>query len=92
MIEAVKFWNEPNNISHWDFQIDKEWRTYSDMVRLASRALKAEKPEIIRVLGGISPIDPLFIRRLNGFGTLTDLNAIAVHGFPLDWNHRHINE
>jgi beta-xylosidase len=92
MIEAVKFWNEPNNMSHWDFQIDKEWRTYSDMVKLAARAVKAEKPEIIRVLGGISPIDPLFIRRLNGFGTLADLNAIAVHGFPLDWNHWHINE
>ena len=26
MIEAVKFWNEPNNLSHWDFQLDPEWR------------------------------------------------------------------
>jgi beta-xylosidase len=92
MIEAVKFWNEPNNISHWDFRIDKEWHTYSGMVKLAAQAVKAENPEIIRVLGGISPIDPLFIQRLNGFGTLIDLNAIAVHGFPLDWNHWHINE
>ena len=92
MIEAVKFWNEPNNISHWDFGIDTEWRIYSEMVKLATQAVKAEKPEIIRVLGGISPIDPLFIQRLNGFGTLADLNAIAVHGFPLDWNHWHINE
>ena len=92
MIEAAKFWNEPNNISHWDFGIDTEWRTYSEMVKLAAQAVKAEKPEIIRVLGGISPIDPLFIQRLHSFGTLTDLNAIAVHGFPLDWNHWHINE
>lgn len=92
MIEAVKFWNEPNNMSHWDFGVDKEWHTFSNMVKLAAKAVQAEKPHVLRVLGGISPIDPLFIQRLNGLGTLADLNAIAVHGFPLDWNHWHINE
>jgi beta-xylosidase len=59
---------------------------------MAAQAVKAEKPELLRILGGISPIDPLFIQRLNGLGTLADLNAIAVHGFPLDWNHWSIDE
>jgi len=86
MIEAVKFWNEPNNKSHWAFEIDPEWRTYAEMVKLAAQAVKAEKPNILRVLGGISPIDPSFINRMQGYGALQDLNAIAVHGFPLDWN------
>jgi len=86
MIEAVKFWNEPNNKSHWAFEIDPEWRIYAEMVKLAAQAVKAEKPDILRVLGGISPIDPSFINRLQSYGTLDDLNAIAVHGFPLDWN------
>ncbi len=39
MIEAVMFWNEPNNKSHWDFEVDPEWRAYAEMVKLASRAV-----------------------------------------------------
>jgi beta-xylosidase len=86
MIEAVTFWNEPNNKSHWDLEIDPEWRMYSAMLETAARAVKAECPRVLRVLGGISPIDPSFIRRLQAFGAMGDLEAVAVHGFPLDWN------
>lgn len=86
MIEAVTFWNEPNNKSHWDPEVDPEWRIYSDMVKTAAQAVKAERPNVLRVLGGISPIDPGFILRLQEFGVLEDLDAVAVHGFPLDWN------
>ncbi len=41
MIEAVKLWNEPNNKSHWDFELDKDWRIYSRLVRLAGEAVRA---------------------------------------------------
>lgn len=86
MVEAVKFWNEPNNKSHWDFLIDTEWRMFADMVKLAAQAVKAEKPGLTKVLGGMSPIDPSFLQRLQGFEALNDIDAIAIHGFPLDWN------
>lgn len=92
MIEAVMLWNEPNNLSHWDFEIDTEWSVYAEMVRLAALAVKAENPKIIRVLGGISPIDPAFITRMHDKGALEYLDVVAVHGFPLDWNHWTINE
>ena len=92
MIEAVTFWNEPNNKSHWDMEVDPEWRLYADMVKLAAKAVKAERPRVVRVLGGISPIDPLFIRRMQGYGAMDDLDAVAVHGFPLDWNLWSIHE
>lgn len=92
MIEAVKFWNEPNNKSHWDFEVDPEWHMYAEMVKLAAQAAKAENPGILRVLGGMSPIDPFFLERLQKAGALDDLNAVAVHGFPLDWNLWNINE
>ncbi|MDQ4140207.1 MAG: beta-xylosidase, partial [Bacteroidota bacterium] len=92
MIEAVKFWNEPNNKSHWDPLLDPDWSIYAEMVKMAAAALKAEKPEILRVLGGISPIDPFFIQRLMNYGTLENLDAVAVHGFPLDWNLWQIHE
>jgi len=44
------------------------------------------------VLGGISPIDPDFLRVLDGHGALGQLDAVAVHGFPLDWNHWMLEE
>jgi beta-xylosidase len=44
------------------------------------------------VLGGISPLDPEFILTLEKQGVLEVLDAVAVHGFPLDWNHWQIND
>jgi beta-xylosidase len=92
MIEAVKFWNEPNNKSHWAFEIDPEWKIFSGMVRLAAQAVKAEKPDVLRVMGGISPIDPFFVQTLEKNGGLENIDAVAVHGFPLDWNLWQIHE
>lgn len=92
MIEAVKLWNEPNNMSHWDFEIDADWSIYARMVRAASAAVAAERPELPRVLGGISPIDPNFICLMARHGVLQHVDVVAVHGFPLDWNHWQIHE
>jgi beta-xylosidase len=92
MIEAIKFWNEPNNKSHWDFAIDPEWRMYSEMVKAASNAVSSENASLTRVLGGISPIDRHFITRLRAQGVLEAVDVVAVHGFPLDWNHWQIHE
>jgi beta-xylosidase len=87
MIEAVKFWNEPNNKSHWDLELDPGWVRYAEMVKLATSAVRTESPGLTRVLGGISPIDPAFIQTLAAAGVLDTVDAVAVHGFPLDWNH-----
>jgi beta-xylosidase len=92
MIEAVKFWNEPNNKSHWDLALDPGWTRYAEMVKLACAAVAAENPDLTRVLGGISPIDPAFLQRLANAGVLDVVHAVAVHGFPLDWNHWLIHE
>lgn len=92
MIEAVMIWNEPNNLSHWDFQLDPSWEQFAAMARLAGAAVRAEAPGLVRVLGGISPIDPAFIANLAAKGGLDEVDAIGVHGFPLDWNHWKIDE
>lgn len=86
------FWNEPNNVSHWDFTIDPEWQAFADMVKLAAQAVRAENPDVVRVLGGISPIDPNFVLNMRAQCVLGSLDAMAVHGFPLDWNHWCIDE
>ena len=92
MVEAVMFWNEPNNKSHWDIQLDPEWRQFSEMVKLATRAVAAENSSVLRVLGGMSPIDPGWVKRMEEYGVLETLDAIAVHGFPLDWNNWMLDE
>ncbi|HZT39728.1 MAG TPA: glycosyl hydrolase [Bryobacteraceae bacterium] len=92
MIEAVMLWNEPNNLSHWDFELDPEWAMFAEMMKLASNAIKAENARLLKVLGGISPIDPMFMERMRGFCVLSHVDAVAVHGFPLDWNHWMIHE
>jgi beta-xylosidase len=92
MLEAVMIWNEPNNKSHWDFEIDPDWNAFAEMARLAGQAIAAEDTQMPRVLGGISPIDPLFIQNMQGQGVLEHVDAVAVHGFPLDWNHWMLEE
>ena len=86
MIEAAMIWNEPNNKSHWDPEVDPDWARFSEMVIRAGHAIGAANPHLTRVLGGMSPIDPQFVRRLEAHGALEALDALAVHGFPLDWN------
>lgn len=92
MVEAVMLWNEPNNLSHWDFKIDPEWKMFAEMVKAASRAIRQEAPGLPIVLGGISPIDPNFIELMGSHGVLDAVDIVAVHGFPLDWNHWKIND
>jgi beta-xylosidase len=92
MIEAVMLWNEPNNMSHWDFEVDRDWVIFAQMVNQAADAVRAERPQLTRVLGGMSPIDAGFVDNLKRKGVLEHVDALAVHGFPLDWNHWQIHE
>lgn len=92
MIEAIKLWNEPNNLSHWDFSMDPDWRQFSEMIILAAEAIRSRNPHLPLVLGGMSPIDPQFLSLLRAHGAIDAVDAVAVHGFPLDWNHWKIDE
>ena len=86
MIEAAMIWNEPNNKSHWDIALDPDWSRYADLVIRAGGAIHAVNPAVVRVLGGMSPIDPAWLARMAAHGALDAVDAVAVHGFPLDWN------
>lgn len=92
MVEAVMLWNEPNNLSHWDFKVDPDWKVFAEMVIATSKAIRQENPELLVALGGISPIDPNFIELLGSYGVLDAVDVVAVHGFPLDWNHWSIHD
>jgi beta-xylosidase len=92
MGEAVMLWNEPNNMSHWDFELDKDWVEFATMIKLAVDAVQAENKHLTRVLGGISPIDVNFLENMEGKGVLDKVDVVAIHGFPLDWNHWQLHE
>jgi beta-xylosidase len=92
VVEAAMLWNEPNNLSHWNFEVDPDWSVFSKMINLAGDAIKAENPRLTRALGGISPIDPAFLETVRRQCVLNHVEVIAVHGFPLDWNLWSIHE
>lgn len=92
MVEAVMLWNEPNNLSHWDFKIDPDWKMFAEMAIAAAKAIRRVNPQLPIVLGGISPIDPNFIQLMGSHGVLKAVDVVAIHGFPLDWNHWNVNE
>ncbi len=92
MIEAVMLWNEPNNLSHWDFQADPGWKRFAEMAITAAQAIRRVNPALPIVLGGISPIDPNFIQLIGSYGVLDAIDVVALHGFPLDWNHWSIHD
>lgn len=92
MIEAAMIWNEPNNKSHWDPLLDPDWSRFAAMANAAGQAIKAENSNLPRVLGGISPIDPGFLKNLESKGVMDNVDIVAVHGFPLDWNLWQLHE
>ncbi len=92
MVEAVVLWNEPNNLSHWNFKLDPGWVRFADMVRLTSTAIRQVNPHLPVVLGGVSACDCDFLRLMTRQGVMEYVDAVGVHGFPLDWNHWTVNE
>lgn len=92
MVEAVVLWNEPNNLSHWNFHLDPGWKRFGEMVQLASGAIRAVNSELPIVLGGTSAADSDFLRLMKQQGVMNAVDVVGVHGFPLDWNHWQIND
>ncbi len=92
MVEAVVLWNEPNNLSHWNFKLDPTWERFADMVKRASAAIRAVNPDLPIVLGGVSSCDIDFLRNMAAQGVMPYVDAVGVHGFPLDWNHWQLSE
>ncbi len=92
MVEAVVLWNEPNNLSHWNFHLDPKWERFADLVKKGSAAIRSVNPNLTVVLGGVSSCDCDFLRNMREQGVMPYVDAVGVHGFPLDWNHWPITE
>lgn len=92
MVEAIVLWNEPNNLSHWNFTLDPDWHRFADMVQQASAAIRRVNPALPIVLGGVSACDCDFLQLMAHHGVMQHVDIVGVHGFPLDWNHWQIDD
>ena len=77
---------------HWNFHLDPEWNRFADMVSQASIAIRRINPALPIVLGGVSSCDADFLRLMARHGVMEHVDAVGVHGFPLDWNHWQLEE
>ena len=92
MVEGIVLWNEPNNLSHWNFHLDPEWGRFAEMVSQSAGAIRSVNPALPIILGGVSSCDCDFLRLMERRGVMEHVDAIGVHGFPLDWNHWQLDE
>jgi beta-xylosidase len=92
VVEAVVLWNEPNNLSHWNFQLDPGWERFARMIKTSSAAIRAINPKLPIVLGGVSSCDSDFLRLMASHGVMDYVDIVGVHGFPLDWNHWQLSD
>lgn len=83
--EWVELWNEPNNLSEWDWTLDPDWWIFSEMV--GGAAYWAQQRGKKTVLGGMSPVDPNWLRLMCSRGVITYINAVGIHGFPGNWEY-----
>lgn len=78
--EWIELWNEPNNKLEYDFTMDYSWNTFAEMIGMASYWAKQCGKKSL--LGGMSPIDPNWLRMMIEKGTLEYIDAVGIHGFP----------
>jgi CDP-paratose 2-epimerase len=81
--EHVELWNEPNNLSEWDWTLDPEWQIFSAMIGAAAYWVK--KRGWNTVLGGMSPIAPNWLALMCKRGVMEYIDVVGIHGFPGVW-------
>lgn len=78
--EWVELWNEPNNISEWDWRLDPSWKMFARMV--GGAAYWARRRGWKTVLGGMSPIDVNWLGIMFVRGVMPYIDVVGIHGFP----------
>lgn len=78
--EYVQLWDEPNNRSEYDYTLDESYEIFSSMVIQAAEVARSFGKKT--VLGGISPIDPGWIKRMGDKKVLEYIDVVGIHGFP----------
>lgn len=78
--EYVELWNEPNNRGEYDYFLDPNWDIFAKMIIQAANWSKKLGKKT--VLGGISPIDPAWLKIMGEKKVLDYIDIVGIHGFP----------
>lgn len=81
--DSVELWNEPNNLSEYDWSLDPRWETFCEMV--GGAAYWAQQRGKRTILGGMSPADPHWLGTVGCGGVLKYIDVVGIHGFPGVW-------
>lgn len=81
--DMVELWNEPNNLSEYDWTLDPQWHIFCEMI--GSAAYWAQHRGKRTVLGGMSPADPNWLDIIGCGGVLQYIDVVGIHGFPGVW-------
>lgn len=79
-VEWVELWNAPQDVGQYDWRLDASWETFCAMVGDAARRARALGKRA--VLGGMSPVDPLWLERVLAWGGPEVFDAVGVQGWP----------
>ena len=83
--EWVELWDQPNNLSSWDWRMDPDWEIFRRMLSMAAYWCHQRGKKT--VLGGMCPTDPVWLDLLARHEVLLHIDAVGVHGFPGTWEH-----
>lgn len=78
--EYVELWNEPNNLSEWDWTLDPHYTQFGEMIGGAAYWMKQRGKKTI--LGGMSPVDAHWLCRMFDLGVMEYIDIVGIHGFP----------
>ena len=81
--DTIELWNEPNNLSDWDWRLDPDWQLFAEMIGDAAHWARTRGKRT--VLGGMSPLDAGWLDVVAAHGILRDIDVVGVHGFPGTW-------
>ena len=93
MLEAAMLWNEPNNKSHWDPELDPDWSIFSTTVieaanRVMSRAVSPPISDFFRAaherLGVRFALGAAVVEILEAGGRVTGVATADGQHFPAD--------
>ncbi|HEY0068060.1 MAG TPA: GDP-mannose 4,6-dehydratase [Flavisolibacter sp.] len=84
--EYIELWNEPNNLGEYDYTLDPDWHSFCHMVGAAANWSRQKGKKT--VLGGMSPIDPNWLRQMFRNNLMQYIDVVGIHGFPdvFDYN------
>lgn len=81
----IELWNEPNNLSEWDWRLDPGWQIFSEMIGGAAYWARSRGKKT--VLAAPYPAGPEWLRLMLERGVMAYIDAVGVHGFPSTAEH-----